>query len=113
MHDANTADPDASELTLFWRPACGFCSMLRQQLAGTDLVIDEVDIWAEPSAAAVVRRFAGGNETVPTLVIGDVDSDDAVGLVNPTAREVIAAIHAHAPHLLEPAGAGTPASEGD
>jgi hypothetical protein len=41
-----------------------------------------------------VRSFAGGNETVPTVVVGDT------GLVNPSAREVAELIERAAPHLL-------------
>jgi hypothetical protein len=40
----------------------------------------EVNIWADPSAAATVRSLAGGNETVPTVVIGER------GHVNPCLR---------------------------
>jgi glutaredoxin len=83
------------DITLYWRPACGFCSSLRRQLDGTDLVVREVNIWDEPAAAATVRAYANGNETVPTVVIGEPGSDTAVGLVNPTARQVLAALDAH------------------
>ena len=83
------------DITLYWRPACGFCSSLRRQLDGTDLVVREVNIWDEPTAAATVRAYANGNETVPTVVIGEPGSDTAVGLVNPTARQVLAALDAH------------------
>ena len=80
------------ELTVFWRPACGFCSSLRRQLSQTELTYTEVNIWEDPSAAATVRAYAGGNETVPTVVVGEVGSAKAVGLVNPSAREVLAAV---------------------
>ena len=56
----------------------------------------------EPDDAAVVRHFAHGNETVPTVVIGDV------GLVNPSVRQVAAHLREHAPHLL-PEGFEAPA----
>lgn len=82
-------------MTLYWRPACGFCASLRRQLAQHDLDLVEVDIWQDPAGAAVVRRFAGGNETVPTVVIGDPDGDDAIGLVNPSGREVLEALAHH------------------
>jgi len=98
--DTTTEDASAHEITLFWRPACGFCSSLRRQLDGTDLLVREVNIWDDPDAAAVVRSFARGNETVPTVVIGALNSDDAVGLVNPSGAEVLAAVAEHAPHLL-------------
>ena len=83
------------ELTVYWRPACGFCSSLRRQLEQTDLTYAEVNIWDDPSGAAVVRAYAGGNETVPTVVVGEVGSARAVGLVNPSARDVLAAVQRH------------------
>ncbi len=46
------------------------------------LEFTEVDIWQDPEAAAFVRSVANGNETVPTVSIGDVH------LVNPSARQV-------------------------
>lgn len=91
---------DRSSITLFWRPACGFCSMLRRDLESTDLPIVEVNIWDDPAAARIVQRLANGNETVPTVLIGDLDDPDHVGLVNPSAAQVLDAVTRHAPHLL-------------
>lgn len=85
----------SSPITLYWRPACGFCASLRRQLEQTDLTYVEVNIWDEPDAAATVRAYAGGNETVPTVVIGEPLAVDAVGLVNPSVREVLAAVQRH------------------
>jgi glutaredoxin len=84
------------DITLYWRPACGFCASLRRQLEQTDLTYVEVDIWSDPDAAATVRAYAGGNETVPTVVIGEPLSAGAVGLVNPSVREVLAAVERRA-----------------
>lgn len=84
------------ELTVYWRPACGFCSSLRRKLSQTDLTYTEVNIWDDPSAAATVRAYAGGNETVPTVVVGAPGSDRAVGLVNPSVREVLAEVQRRA-----------------
>ena len=81
---------DTPQLTLYWRPACGFCSALRHQLSGAGVTYDEVNIWDEPGAAEVVRAYAGGNETVPTVVIGEPLALDAVGLVNPSVAQVLA-----------------------
>jgi glutaredoxin-like protein len=83
------------EITVYWRPACGFCASLRRQLERTDLTYAEVNIWDDPDAAATVRSYAGGNETVPTVVVGRPGAADAVGLVNPSARQVLAAVQAH------------------
>ncbi len=44
--------------------------------------------------AALVRSVADGNETVPTVVIGNV------ALVNPTVALVKKTVAEHAPHLL-------------
>ncbi len=52
------------------------------------------NIWTDPADAAAVRAVAGGNETVPTVMIGDR------ALVNPTARGVKRAVAELAPHLL-------------
>jgi mycoredoxin len=54
----------------------------------------EHNIWDDPADAAIVRRYANGNETVPTVVIGDV------GMVNPSATHVARHLAAMAPHLL-------------
>lgn len=87
--DAATG-PEA-EIVVFWRPACGFCSSLRRQLDGAGVPHRLVNIWEDPAGAAAVRAVAGGNETVPTVVIGPV------GLVNPDVHQVLAAAAEHAP----------------
>ena len=78
----------------YWRPGCPFCTMLRRGLDKRGITTVDHDIWSDPNAAAVVRQFANGNETVPTVVIGDV------GFVNPTADAIEQHLKTHAPHLL-------------
>lgn len=90
-------------IDLYWRPGCGFCSMLRRRLDKMGIERIEHDIWSDPDAAAIVRHHAAGSETVPTVVI------DGVGLVNPGADEVVAVLAERAPHLL-PEGFEPPAS---
>lgn len=87
-------------ITLYWRPACGFCAALRRELESSGVPIVEVNIWDDPAAALVVQSIANGNETVPTVLIGDASAPDRVGLVNPSAAQVLDAVAAHAPHLL-------------
>jgi glutaredoxin-like protein len=88
-------DPSpASVVEVYWRPGCGFCSTLLRGLRRSGLPLRAVDIWRDPEAAALVRSLAGGNETVPTVVIG------AHALVNPTVEEVLEAVADQAPHLL-------------
>jgi mycoredoxin len=78
----------------YWRPGCPFCSMLRRGLDKAGIETVDHDIWDDPEAAATVRSYADGNETVPTVVIGDI------GLVNPSAKEVARHLEQFAPHLL-------------
>jgi glutaredoxin len=78
----------------YWRPGCGFCSMLRRGLDKAGIETVDHNIWDVPEDAATVRYFANGNETVPTVVIGDV------GMVNPTTKQVANYLEQAAPHLL-------------
>lgn len=90
-------------ITFYWRPGCGFCMGLERRLEKLGVPVDKHNIWEDPEAAAVVRSIANGNETVPTVVIGEAR------MVNPSADTVLAAVHAHAPHLDPgdaPAGSG-------
>jgi mycoredoxin len=86
--------PTPTQIDLYWRPGCGFCSMLRGQLDKLGIERVEHNIWDEPSQADVVRQYANGSETVPTVVV------DGVGLVNPSAPALLAYLATHAPHLL-------------
>lgn len=83
-----------THVDLYWRPGCGFCSSLRRQLDQLGIERQEHNIWDEPGKADVVRQHANGNETVPTVVIGDT------ALVNPSSNQVAAHLADHAPHLL-------------
>lgn len=76
---------DRPPVTVYWRPGCGFCHILRRELDRAGVERTEIDIWQDPAAAAVVRSHARGNETVPTVLVGDL------AMVNPNAAEVIAA----------------------
>ena len=80
--DASTTDTTA-DVVVYWRPGCPFCSILRSGLRRAHLPVREVNIWEDPEAAAFVRSVAKGNETVPTVSIGDVH------LVNPSAKRVV------------------------
>ena len=75
-------------ITLFWRPGCPYCSRLQRKLRRAGLEVDQVNIWTDPEAAAQLRSFTGGDETVPTLLVGEQ------ALVNPSPRRAVAAITA-------------------
>ncbi len=92
-----TEDLPGSEIEavdFYWRRGCVFCMMLDRSLTKAGVPLRKHDIWSEPAAAAVVRDWSGGSETVPTVVIADA------GLVNPTADQVMSTVAQKAPHLL-------------
>jgi len=74
------------DVTLYWRPMCGYCETLKAGLSARDVHYTPVDIWADRSKADIVRRATGGDEIVPTVQVGDRF------LVNPSADEVVAAL---------------------
>ena len=85
------ADRRPAPVTVYWRPGCPYCSRLRHQLRRAGIEFAEVDIWADPQAAARVRHVAAGNETVPTVFVG------STALVNPSPRAVLSALGRHRP----------------
>jgi mycoredoxin len=85
----------SSEIVLYTRPGCPYCFTLRAGLRRAGIVHREINIWEDPDAAAFVRSVANGNETVPTVVVGDVH------MVNPSARRV-RAVAGHARCLPSP-----------
>jgi mycoredoxin len=93
--DLQPVDPDQA-ITVFWRPGCLFCVRLLRGLDRAGLRYERTNIWDDAAAAAVVRSVADGNETVPTVRIGDT------ALVNPSTRQVLAAVAAAAPDQLPP-----------
>lgn len=80
-----------ARVEVLWRPGCPFCGRLRRGLRRAGIETVEHDIWADRAAAARVRRATGGDETVPTVVIGSRT------LVNPSVAQVRAALHAEFP----------------
>ena len=95
----------AVRIEVLWRPGCPFCSRLRRGLARAGIATVEHDIWADPEAAARVREVTGGDETVPTVLVG------SRALVNPSVAGVVAAVRAEFPDEAE-ALVGSPATAG-
>ncbi len=89
-----TGDDQIDSIDFYWRPGCGFCMMLDRALTKAGIPMTKYNIWDNPADAETVRHHANGNETVPTVVIGDV------AMVNPSANHVIEAVAAKAPHLV-------------
>ena len=79
-HADTTSGP--REIVVYARPGCPYCFTLRAGLRRAGLAYREINIWEDPDAATLVRSVANGNETVPTVVVGDAH------VVNPSARHV-------------------------
>ncbi|AOW93960.1 NrdH-redoxin [Rhodococcus sp. WMMA185] len=79
---------------VMWRPACPFCMNLRRGLRRRAVSTTEVDIWKDPGAAERVRAATGGDETVPTVFVGNL------ALVNPSVKAVLAAIEREFPERV-------------
>jgi mycoredoxin len=75
-------DVESAAVTVYWRPGCLFCASLLRGLGRAGIQARRVDIWQDPEGAAFVRSLTGGDETVPTVVVGDV------ALVNPRVSDV-------------------------
>jgi mycoredoxin len=67
---------------VFWRPGCSFCSALRRDLERRQVPSTWRNIWTDETAREFVRQVNIGNETVPTVRVGEVT------LTNPTGAEV-------------------------
>lgn len=74
------------DVTVYWRPMCGYCEILKRDLSRREVAYDEVDIWSDRAQAEVVRDATGGDEVVPTVRVGDRF------LVNPSVEGVVGAM---------------------
>lgn len=92
--DASAQSAAPPVLTVYWRPGCPFCSSLFNQLDRAQISYETANIWEDLAAAAAVRSIANGNETVPTVTLGEA------GMVNPDLHEIMAAAAELAPHLI-------------
>ena len=76
------------DVTIYWRPMCGYCEQLRHELVRRGVDFAAVDIWRNRGQAEVVRSATGGDEIVPTVEVG------GRFLVNPSVDDVLAALRA-------------------
>jgi mycoredoxin len=74
--------PTGPTAEVFWRPGCPYCDALRSDLARRGITAVWRDIWSDGDARAFVRSVNRGNETVPTVRIGDRT------MTNPTGAQV-------------------------
>ncbi|WP_018157265.1 glutaredoxin family protein [Demetria terragena] len=85
-----TASINAADVTVYWRPGCPFCMALRASLKTARIDATWINIWEDEEAADVVRAANNGNETVPTVVVGDQT------MTNPSLGQVKKALAASA-----------------
>jgi len=88
----------AGGVLVYWRPGCPYCVMLRLGLRGARVPAEWANIWEDRAAAARVRAITGGDETVPTVLVG------TRAMVNPSARQVVAAVRDGQPGTRPSAG---------
>lgn len=56
---------------IFWRPGCVYCTRLRLRLGNERRRAIWVNVWTDDEASEFVRELNDGDETVPTVLIGD------------------------------------------
>ena len=78
-------EPNAT-VDFYWRPGCGFCMMLDRRLSKAGIADRAGSGNVAITGSRFVRSVARGNETVPTVVVGDQ------AMVNPSAKQVLAAL---------------------
>lgn len=98
--------PSAAAVEVLWRPGCGYCARLRRGLRRAGLPTVERDIWADPSAAAQLREVTGGDEIVPTVLVG------SQALVNPSVADVLEAVRVECPDVAAEVARSGPADTG-
>lgn len=75
-------DHTVSDVTIYWRPGCGFCARLEDTISAVRDRAGWRNIWEDEEAAAFVRSVNNGNEIVPTVVIdGQAHTNPDPGLV--------------------------------
>lgn len=99
VDEACTSPGAEVAVEVFWRPGCSYCSDLRRLLLDYEVEAQWRNIWSDKAAAAAVRAANQGNETVPTVRIGDLT------LTNPTWRQLAKALgrdHREPPRPVPP-----------
>lgn len=83
-----TIQPEAPHVVadVYWRPGCPYCSALRRDLSRRGVPSRWHDIWQDADARDFVRSANHGNETVPTVRVGDAT------LTNPRGAQVAALV---------------------
>lgn len=79
-----------ANVTVYWRPMCGYCETLKDELSAKGIDYESVDIWNDRDQAEMVKSANNGDELVPTVRVGETF------MANPTVDDVVAAMDAAA-----------------
>ncbi len=74
------------DITVYWRPLCGYCEVLKRELDRRGLEYSSVDIWRNRQQAEVVKAVNHGDELVPTVRV------NGRFLVNPSIEALVEAV---------------------
>lgn len=69
-----------AELTVYTTSWCPFCVRLKTSLDRNKIEYTEIDIEADPEAAAFVGSVNGGNHVVPTVAFADGETKTNPGI---------------------------------
>jgi glutaredoxin 3 len=84
-----------SEVMVYTTPTCGYCHQVKQYLADRGIPYREVDVAANPEAAAEMVNLSG-QRGVPVVLI---DGQVVVGFNQPRIDDLLAARSTRRPHL--------------
>jgi mycoredoxin len=91
--ETEVGEASTAAVTVYWRPGCGYCSRLLRSLERAGIEVDLRNIWEDDEARDVVRRHNQGDETVPTVAVGELI------LTNPEPKDLLRMLQSHQPHL--------------
>jgi mycoredoxin len=92
--DEFSSSEGSEALDVFWRPGCPFCARLFAVLEPAHVTMRLHNIWEDDDARAYVRAHNGGNETVPTVRLGEMVA------TNPDPATLLTVIREHHPQLV-------------
>jgi mycoredoxin len=72
-NDSGKVAAMTATLTVYRRDYCGYCMRLERALRKAEVPYERRDIHQDPAAAEFVRSVNNGDETVPTVVLGNGD----------------------------------------
>jgi glutaredoxin 3 len=84
-----------SEVVVYTTPTCGYCHQVKQYLAGRGIPYKEVDVAADPRAAAEMVNLSG-QRGVPVVLI---DGQVVVGFNQPRIEQLLTTRSTRRPHL--------------